>query len=607
MAPKREMRLRPPLERKRVTAKPKRELHLEPKKKAKSSSSKILQKPDQKKDLLTPKGRYPTPFNLMDVDLWVPAGSLGAKKKRSRSVSSSTSATSDGNQGGRQLKKRRHRTSRCLVDELMEGKGLTLLEKSAIGPQSQKTYAAELEEFTIYAVPRGLDVRDSEGLDRLLVDYMNLLYLEGHQAYKADRLAASILHHYPQYGRHGDSKLPRLWRALKGFRKLCPGKSRLAYPLAIWAAVATRMRQLGHARMGLFVLMAVSTYGRPSEMLRLRVFSLVRPSPGITRKLDIADEPRGKTREVQDRGLRRVPKPRLTLDDKLVPHPLLPAQGQPSRSPPMGLRLQRVFKGVQEGGGGAWSGHHSVPDPSFRTFHRPSTWIPKSRRSPEKGPVEGLEVSGSLREVGKPPNEPADTLPAMRGKPWGNHVRIQKGARVWKRQKQQRYVMDLFAGKGGVSAACQALGFHAKQWDIIHGPEHDLTDKRVLKRLLQEIRRGRVLAVMMAPVCTSFSRARDRTKVIRNHRFPWGIPRRFLSEKEYLSIRLGNTLFRACFAIIEECEKQQIPWLLENPLSSRCWNLPPMRRIIQQRDTHFIHADFCSVWGSMEEAYRFPR
>ena len=176
----------------------------------------------------------------------------------------------------------------------------------------------------------------------------------------------------------------------------------------------------------------------------------------------------------------------------------------------------------------------------------------------KRGQWEGLEVSGSLREVGKPPNEPADTLPAMRGKPWGNHVRIQKGARVWKRQKQQRYVMDLFAGKGGVSAACQALGFHAKQWDIIHGPEHDLTDKRVLKRLLQEIRRGRVLAVMMAPVCTSFSRARDRTKVIRNHRFPWGIPRRFLSEKEYLSIRLGNTLFRACFAIIEECEKQQI-------------------------------------------------
>lgn len=48
----------------------------------------------------------------------------------------------------------------------------------------------------------------------------------------------------------------------------------------------------------------------------------------------------------------------------------------------------------------------------------------------------------------------------------------------------------------------------------------------------------------MAPVCTSFSRARDRTKVIRNHRYPWGIPRRF-----YLNMR--STVFASatlCFA-----------------------------------------------------------
>lgn len=43
--------------------------------------------------------------------------------------------------------------------------------------------------------------------------------------------------------------------------------------------------------MGLFVLMAVSTYGRPSEMLRLRVFSLVRPSPGITRNWTLLMSP----------------------------------------------------------------------------------------------------------------------------------------------------------------------------------------------------------------------------------------------------------------------------------------------------------------------------
>lgn len=130
--------------------------------------------------------------------------------------------------------------------------------------------------------------------------------------------------------------------------------------------------------------------------------------------------------------------------------------------------------------------------------------------------------------------------------------------------------MDLFGGAGGVSKACKRIGFNAKLWDLRFGPLHDITDKRTLQRILQEIRKGRVLAVMMAPVCTSFSRARDRTKVIRSSRFPLGIPRRFLSDHEASSIITGNAVFRACFKIIDECEASGIPWILENPLHSRC-------------------------------------
>ena len=37
------------------------------------------------------------------------------------------------------------------------------------------------------------------------------------------------------------------------------------------------------------------------------------------------------------------------------------------------------------------------------------------------------------------------------------------------------YFMDLFSGKGGVSRAIHSLGFEAKQWDVLHGPLHDLT------------------------------------------------------------------------------------------------------------------------------------
>lgn len=153
--------------------------------------------------------------------------------------------------------------------------------------------------------------------------------------------------------------------------------------------------------------------------------------------------------------------------------------------------------------------------------------------------------------------------------------------------------MDLFSGEGGVSSQCERLGFRAKEWDIRHGPHQDLTQKAVLKRILAEIKKGRVLAVMMAPVCTSFSRARDRTKVIRNKRFPWGIPFKYLSPKEASSIRLGNSCFRTCFRIIELCNSLSIPWILENPRSSRCWNLPFIRELLDHQAGFMGFTDFC--------------
>ena len=44
---------------------------------------------------------------------------------------------------------------------------------------------------------------------------------------------------------NGDSKIPRTWRCIEGFRKLTPGKSRVAYPLALWAAFTVEMKELG--------------------------------------------------------------------------------------------------------------------------------------------------------------------------------------------------------------------------------------------------------------------------------------------------------------------------------------------------------------------------
>ena len=159
---------------------------------------------------------------------------------------------------------------------------ITFLEHRAVKAESSAQYRLALEQFMDFSLPRGLEIDNAERVDRLLVDFLNKLYQEGHQAYKGDRVIAAFMHENPQYGRNGDRKIPRTWRAIKGFRKMCPGKSRKAYPLAVWAAMAIQMKEMKQLRMAIFLLMAVSSYSRPSELLRARVFSLVRPARGVT-------------------------------------------------------------------------------------------------------------------------------------------------------------------------------------------------------------------------------------------------------------------------------------------------------------------------------------
>ena len=70
---------------------------------------------------------------------------------------------------------------------------------------------------------------------------------------------------------------------MKGYRRLAPGRTRKTYPLAVWAAIAVEMKRIGYLRMAVFVLVAVSSYARPSELLRARVCSLMRPATGVTK------------------------------------------------------------------------------------------------------------------------------------------------------------------------------------------------------------------------------------------------------------------------------------------------------------------------------------
>ena len=112
-------------------------------------------------------------------------------------------------------------------------------------------------------------------MDQALTDYFNELFFKGHPGHRSDKILASVMHHKPEFNKYGSMRLPHAWRALKGWPRLAPGSSRLGFPLAVWAAIATEMKRLGHLQMALFTMIGLSAYTRPGELLRRKVGNLI--------------------------------------------------------------------------------------------------------------------------------------------------------------------------------------------------------------------------------------------------------------------------------------------------------------------------------------------
>eukprot|EP00969_Alexandrium_andersonii_P042050 1844718-Alexandrium_andersonii.AAC.1 len=93
----------------------------------------------------------------------------------------------------------------------------------------------------------------------------------------------------------------------------------------------------------------------------------------------------------------------------------------------------------------------------------------------------------------------------------------------------------------------------------------------------------------MGPPCTSFSIARNMAGALRTRECPWGIDG--LSEKDAEKVRVGNECAITSVQVMQICLRRGIPFILENPLTSSFWNLPPVRAVREQPRTHFIRAD----------------
>lgn len=198
------------------------------------------------------------------------------------SEESSAEPEADLSEGTLQERRRaRRRLSRYFAEAMdSSASGSSFLERCSVSPITLTGYQKAVEEFRKFSRSRRLVLRGDERVDSALVEYFHARYFEGKHPSMAERTLAGLMMLDPNYSQLGHARIPRAWRALRGWRRLTPTVSRKPLPWPFWTRVAELLTEQ-HLGMGVFVLMGVSGYFRPSELMSLRRCDLIAPAPGV--------------------------------------------------------------------------------------------------------------------------------------------------------------------------------------------------------------------------------------------------------------------------------------------------------------------------------------
>jgi hypothetical protein len=138
-----------------------------------------------------------------------------------------------------------------------------------------------MESFNQFVFSQGGDTVRAANMDEMMVAYFNHLYFSGHRPSKGERTLAALMMTDPSYALRGTLRVPRAWRALKGWQRLTPVVSRKPLPWPFWTFLAEEMVRSGRTSMGVFTVLCVSAYMRPSELMSVRRCDMIPPCRGV--------------------------------------------------------------------------------------------------------------------------------------------------------------------------------------------------------------------------------------------------------------------------------------------------------------------------------------
>ena len=152
--------------------------------------------------------------------------------------------------------------------------GKSLLEMCAVQAPTALDYTKRMEMFTAWLRQKRLTPATLEEMDAAIVKYFDNLFYSGIEVSEGSKTMAAVQHLWP----HAKGRLPRGWRAIKGWSKLAPPRTRLPLPwVGLMALIGAALHQ-GFFWEAFAMLLQFVCYLRPGELLNLKHANLMAPA-----------------------------------------------------------------------------------------------------------------------------------------------------------------------------------------------------------------------------------------------------------------------------------------------------------------------------------------
>ena len=156
--------------------------------------------------------------------------------------------------------------------------------------------------------------------------------------------------------------------------------------------------------------------------------------------------------------------------------------------------------------------------------------------------------------------------------------------------------LEVFAGGCAMSRSWASVWLSAWALDICIDPRHDLNSRAVRSWIRHQMKIGVIIFLWFAFPCGTFSRAR------RNNSGPgplrgdtpelvWGVPG--LLGNDAARVKAANGLLKHMVALCRFAQRLGIPFVIENPLTSRLWLVPDIVTLGSSPAAAIGVHDFC--------------